>query len=405
MDQPFGGFTEEALEAYLKALADQTGIDFSEGDTYDFTRCVRPDGSSYGTGGKCRKGAEAGPKEGADRVRMKELDNEIKSLQSMADKSRENGFNDRAVDYSKRASKLIQERADLRTKLEAVKKPAARTKAQFNKEEMENPKNQADMDHEGLKKLMAKSPTAQRKLKEDAAKKSATSGMRDSSVAESRKAMKHQREQMNLHGNKIAELEDAGKKVPPALRAKYDLAKASYNSHRKAINAATGVEKSPVMQAAREAGRAEEKKNQEKRAIQRGEERIAQAGAVSKVRDKVKSKVAELKSSSSNRDRALNPKEQAAVDAKLGRKPGPSKVAEGLQREQMRADGAARKSSESVGQKVEKLKAAEKAAKDAYYATAKPGAKADKGLYDKMVAATKARQQAMAAAVAHLQKK
>lgn len=25
---------------------------------YDFTRCVRPDGSSYGTKGKCRKGAE-----------------------------------------------------------------------------------------------------------------------------------------------------------------------------------------------------------------------------------------------------------------------------------------------------------------------------------------------------------
>ena len=27
-------------------------------DFYDFTRCVRPDGSAYGTGGKCRKGNE-----------------------------------------------------------------------------------------------------------------------------------------------------------------------------------------------------------------------------------------------------------------------------------------------------------------------------------------------------------
>ena len=26
--------------------------------SYDFTRCVRPDGSAYGTGGKCKKGAE-----------------------------------------------------------------------------------------------------------------------------------------------------------------------------------------------------------------------------------------------------------------------------------------------------------------------------------------------------------
>ena len=214
MTDPFGGFTEEALAAYQKALAEQAGTDFAEGDLYDFTTCIRPDGSSYGTGGTCRKGSKG------------------------------------------------------------------EAKAKENK-----------------------------------------GGMRDSSVAESRKAMKHQREQMNLHGNKIAELEDAGKKVPPALRAKYNLAKASYNSHRKAINAATGVEKSPVMQAAREAGRAEEKKNQEKRAIQRGEERVARAGA---------------------RDRALTPKEQAAVDAKVGRKLGPSKVAEGLQREQMRADRAAR---------------------------------------------------------------
>jgi hypothetical protein len=48
------------------------------------------------------------------------------------------------------------------------------------------------------------------------------------------------------------------------------------------------------------------------------------------------------------------------------------------------------------------LKAAEKAAKDAYYATAKVGAKADKALYDAMVAATKARQAAMTALAATL---
>lgn len=28
------------------------------GATFDYTRCVRPDGSAYGTGGKCRKGTE-----------------------------------------------------------------------------------------------------------------------------------------------------------------------------------------------------------------------------------------------------------------------------------------------------------------------------------------------------------
>ena len=57
MADPFGGFTEEALAAYQKALAEQAGTDFAEGDSYDFTTCIRPDGSAYGTGGTCRKGS------------------------------------------------------------------------------------------------------------------------------------------------------------------------------------------------------------------------------------------------------------------------------------------------------------------------------------------------------------
>ena len=63
MADPFGGFTEEALAAYQKALAEGEGVEFSEGNTYDFTRCVRPDGSAYGTGGKCRKGTEGAKEE------------------------------------------------------------------------------------------------------------------------------------------------------------------------------------------------------------------------------------------------------------------------------------------------------------------------------------------------------
>ena len=37
MTDPFGGFTEEALAAYQKALAEQAGTDFAESDSYDFT--------------------------------------------------------------------------------------------------------------------------------------------------------------------------------------------------------------------------------------------------------------------------------------------------------------------------------------------------------------------------------
>jgi hypothetical protein len=58
MADPFGGFTEEALAAYQKALDEKEGVEFSEKDTYDFTTCIRPDGSAYGTAGKCRKGTE-----------------------------------------------------------------------------------------------------------------------------------------------------------------------------------------------------------------------------------------------------------------------------------------------------------------------------------------------------------
>jgi hypothetical protein len=39
-------------------LSEQGNVEFSEGGTYDFTRCVRPNGTAYGTKGKCRKGRE-----------------------------------------------------------------------------------------------------------------------------------------------------------------------------------------------------------------------------------------------------------------------------------------------------------------------------------------------------------
>ena len=77
-----GNFSENALKAYQAALAKNGGLDFSEGDLYDFTRCIRPDGSAYGTGGQCRKGTEGeakkkegtgarGAREGAEAAKAK----------------------------------------------------------------------------------------------------------------------------------------------------------------------------------------------------------------------------------------------------------------------------------------------------------------------------------------------
>jgi hypothetical protein len=51
-------FSHEALQAYEALVVEQHSFNFSEKEVYDFTRCVRQDGSAYGTGGKCRKGTE-----------------------------------------------------------------------------------------------------------------------------------------------------------------------------------------------------------------------------------------------------------------------------------------------------------------------------------------------------------
>ena len=58
-----GGFSEEALQLFQLAASEQA-YEFSEGDeTYDFTRCMRPDGTFYGTSGTCKKGSVAGARE------------------------------------------------------------------------------------------------------------------------------------------------------------------------------------------------------------------------------------------------------------------------------------------------------------------------------------------------------
>jgi hypothetical protein len=55
-----GFFSEESLAKFAEMASQTQAANFSEGGgTYDFTRCVRPDGTAYGTRGRCRKGSEA----------------------------------------------------------------------------------------------------------------------------------------------------------------------------------------------------------------------------------------------------------------------------------------------------------------------------------------------------------
>ena len=58
-----GSFNQKSLELFQEAMSESMFSDFSEGEFYDFTTCIRPDGSAYGTGGKCRKGTEGTAKE------------------------------------------------------------------------------------------------------------------------------------------------------------------------------------------------------------------------------------------------------------------------------------------------------------------------------------------------------
>ena len=53
-----GYFNEKSLEAYTTLAAEKVGVDFSEGNTYDFTRCVKPSGEVYGTSGACKSGRQ-----------------------------------------------------------------------------------------------------------------------------------------------------------------------------------------------------------------------------------------------------------------------------------------------------------------------------------------------------------
>ena len=65
---PLGGFSEDALLQYQQAIAEVKGTDFSEGLAYDFTQCVRPDGSGFGTRGKCSPPNKPAPSSNSGRA-------------------------------------------------------------------------------------------------------------------------------------------------------------------------------------------------------------------------------------------------------------------------------------------------------------------------------------------------
>jgi hypothetical protein len=53
-----GYFNEESLHKFNLMCSD--GVSFAEGDSYDFARCIMPDGEIYGTKGQCKQGKPVG---------------------------------------------------------------------------------------------------------------------------------------------------------------------------------------------------------------------------------------------------------------------------------------------------------------------------------------------------------
>jgi NAD:arginine ADP-ribosyltransferase. len=55
-----GSFSEQSLRKYEEMVGALSSCNFSELglEPYDYTRCVREDGTAYGTSGKCRKGTK-----------------------------------------------------------------------------------------------------------------------------------------------------------------------------------------------------------------------------------------------------------------------------------------------------------------------------------------------------------
>lgn len=65
-----GTFTEESLKKFSELCS--SNMNFAEGETYDFVRCIMPDGEIYGTDTQCKQGKPLPEKEKKGEGKQKE---------------------------------------------------------------------------------------------------------------------------------------------------------------------------------------------------------------------------------------------------------------------------------------------------------------------------------------------
>jgi hypothetical protein len=103
----YGNFSSDAIEAFTEAVGEEN---FSE-STFDFTRCIRKNGSAYGTRGKCRSGTEAEPlseNKGTAREMRKGLVERVKSHMALAKDTKDGGAKDFYKGEAKAAAKKLK---------------------------------------------------------------------------------------------------------------------------------------------------------------------------------------------------------------------------------------------------------------------------------------------------------
>jgi hypothetical protein len=196
-----GGFSEEALQLFQLAASERGYDEFAEeGETYDFARCVRPDGSAYGTGGKCRKGTEEA-KAPKKPLPTRATSGKVKQLQDRISRG------DRAA-----MDEMRKLRAEGKVGKESAKAwgPSAKQKA--------------DEDIEGLRELMRNSPAAQRAITATpgmAAKaKAAKAKLKAEKAANGGKRTDRIQEEKRLAQNKAQRERDAQLKANQEKQAK-----------------------------------------------------------------------------------------------------------------------------------------------------------------------------------------
>lgn len=125
-----GSFDPDSLDLYNQLVEAEMPMEYSEdAENYDFARCVRADGSAYGTRGRCRLGTESGPAE-KPAPKMKAASPKAEALKKTAAQMKANaagylGSKAAKIDRGPHGDKLKEMKTAIKDKLPDLKQRRA----------------------------------------------------------------------------------------------------------------------------------------------------------------------------------------------------------------------------------------------------------------------------------------